>query len=92
MLKENPPAGFWANRPAPRTGAVAALVAAAGVPRADPKEKPPELVTGALYMMKSMTEVTYRCKGENNHDRQQQCTYSTIILNPRQRTVFSFFF
>lgn len=64
MLKENPPAGFWANRPAPRTGAVAELVAAAaaaGVPRADPKEKPPELVTGALYMIKSLIEVTYRC-------------------------------
>lgn len=66
MLKENPPAGFWANRPAPRTGAAAELVAAAaaaaaGVPRADPKEKPPELVTGALNMIKSLIEITYRC-------------------------------
>ena len=61
VLKENPPAGFWAKRLPPRPRVVVALVvvaaaaataaaaaAAAGVPRAVPKEKPPELVTGAL--------------------------------------------
>lgn len=60
-MKENPPAGFCANRPPPRARAVVVLVAAAGAagaPRADPKEKPPELVAGALCPITTVMRVT----------------------------------
>lgn len=49
VLKENPP-GFWPKipPPRPREGAVVVAGAGAGVP----KEKPPVLAAGALYMQK----------------------------------------
>lgn len=52
MLKEKPPAGFWAKRTPPRPSDGVLLVVDAGVaaavPRGVPNERPPALAAGAL--------------------------------------------
>ncbi len=61
VLKENPPAGFWAKRlpPRPRDGVVLVVEAgvAAAVPRAVPNEKPPVLAAGALKKPKTINSI-----------------------------------